>query len=158
MSFVSTSGFRLSVWKISWSDGSHATPAHERKNLIKMFFFLWGLDFFKCTCTVAYFGLQTFFFCCFVLFCFVFAWSFLKVCTTCLRMAKALSRERSELYGREHDPEIVTYNDIYFQQKSLWPIFFLFPSRKLAELTRYRYSQNLGLTNKRHEVTRNDCQ
>ena len=34
--------------------------------------------------------------------------------------------------------------------------------RKLAELTGvdliYRHSQNLGLTNKRHEVTRNECQ
>ena len=35
-------------------------------------------------------------------------------------------RERSELYGREYDQEKATYNDIYFQQKSLWPIFFLF--------------------------------
>ena len=38
-------------------------------------------------------------------------------------------RERSELYGREYDQGKVTYNDIYFQQKSLWPIFssFFFP-------------------------------
>ena len=64
-------------------------------------------------------------------------------------------REQSELYSREYDQEKVTYNDIYSQQKSLWPILFLFSSQKLAELTGYRYSQNLGLTNKRHEVTRN---
>ena len=28
-------------------------------------------------------------------------------------------RERSVLYGREYDQGKVTYNDIYFQQKSL---------------------------------------
>ena len=40
------------------------------------------------------------------------------------------SRERSELYGREYDQGKVTCNDIYFQQKSLWPIFsfFFFPN------------------------------
>ena len=47
-------------------------------------------------------------------------------------------------------------------QIALTNIFFLFlPGschRKLAELTGYRYSQNLGLTNKRHGVTRNECQ
>ena len=40
--------------------------------------------------------------------------------------------EWSELYGREYDQGKVTYNDIYFQQKSPWPIFFSFPSRKLS--------------------------
>ena len=40
--------------------------------------------------------------------------------------------ERVELYGREYDQGKVTYSDIYFQQKSLWPIFFLFSSRKLS--------------------------
>ena len=38
-------------------------------------------------------------------------------------------RERSELYGREYNQGRVTYNDVYFQQKLLWPIFssFFFP-------------------------------
>ena len=48
-------------------------------------------------------------------------------------------RERNELYGREYDQVKITYNDMYFQQNSLWPIFFLFlPGschQKLAELT-----------------------
>ena len=37
--------------------------------------------------------------------------------------------EASKLYGREYDQGKVTYNDIYFQQKSIWPIFssFFFP-------------------------------
>ena len=42
------------------------------------------------------------------------------------------SEDRSELYGRKYDQGKVTYNDIYFQQKSLWPIFFPFSSRKLS--------------------------
>ena len=42
----------------------------------------------------------------------------------------------------------------------LFSSFFLSQScqEKLAELTEYRYSQNLGLTNKRHELTRNEYQ
>ena len=48
-------------------------------------------------------------------------------------------RERSELYGREYDQGKVTYNDIYFQQKSLWSIFFPFSSRKLTGLERTWY-------------------
>ena len=38
-------------------------------------------------------------------------------------------RQWSELCGREYDQGKVTYNDIYFQQKSLWPIIssFFFP-------------------------------
>ena len=42
------------------------------------------------------------------------------------------ARERSELYGREYDQGKVSYNDIYFQQKSLWPNFLPFSSRKLS--------------------------
>ena len=41
------------------------------------------------------------------------------------RNARRARCERSELYGREYDQWKVTYNDIYFQQKLLWPIFFL---------------------------------
>ena len=48
------------------------------------------------------------------------------------------ARARS-LDGRDYDQGKVTYNDIYFQQKSPWPIFFLFLPwschRKLAEQT-----------------------
>ena len=43
-------------------------------------------------------------------------------------------RERSEPYGREYDHWKVTYNDIYFQQKSLWSIFFPFSSQKLSKV------------------------
>ena len=39
-------------------------------------------------------------------------------------------RKWSELYGREYDQGKVTYNSIYFQQKSLWPIFSSFFFRK----------------------------
>ena len=41
----------------------------------------------------------------------------------------------SELYGREYDQWKVPYNDIYFQQKSLWPIFFPFSPRICQKLT-----------------------
>ena len=55
-----------------------------------------------------------------------------------------------------YDRGTVIY-DIYFQQKSLWPIL-LFSSRKLGELRRlYSYSQNLGLTNKHQETSVNKC-
>ena len=42
-------------------------------------------------------------------------------------------REQGELYGGEYDQGKVTYNHIYFQQKSLCPIFFPFSSRKLSK-------------------------
>ena len=55
-----------------------------------------------------------------------------------------------------YDRGTVIY-DIYFQQKSLWPIL-LFSSWKLAELRRlYSYSQNLGLTYKHQETSVNKC-
>ena len=41
-------------------------------------------------------------------------------------IASTARDERSELYGREYDQGKVTYNGIYFQQKSLWPIFSSF--------------------------------
>ena len=46
------------------------------------------------------------------------------------RRAKRVANEVSSC--REYDQGKVTYNDIYFQQKSLWPIFFPFSSRKLS--------------------------
>ena len=46
--------------------------------------------------------------------------------------SRCATREQSELYGREYDQGKVTYNHIYFQQKSLCPIFFPFSSRKLS--------------------------
>ena len=67
-------------------------------------------------------------------------------------------REWSELYGREYDQRKVTYNDIYFQQKSLWPIFFPFSSRKLSKVVTGSWQDWSGLdTMKRHEVRRNKC-
>ena len=66
--------------------------------------------------------------------------------------------EQSELYGRESDQGKVTYNDIYFKQESLWSIFFLFSSPKLSPEVGRTGTQKLGLTNKRHKVTRNECQ
>ena len=41
-------------------------------------------------------------------------------------MMHEASRELSELYGREYDQRKVIYNDIYFQQKKLRPIFSSF--------------------------------
>ena len=68
-----------------------------------------------------------------------------------LTMRKA-RRERSELYDREYDQGKVTYNEIYFQQKSLWPIFFL-------EVVTGSWQDWSELdTNKSREVTRNYCQ
>ena len=46
-------------------------------------------------------------------------------------MTREARREWSEPYGREYDQEKVTYNDIYFQQKSLTN-FLPFSSRKLS--------------------------
>ena len=71
-------------------------------------------------------------------------------------MTRFVRHEWSELYGREYNQEKVTYNDIYFQQKSLWPIFFRFflPGschRNLGDLI-------IGLTNTHQEVTRNESQ
>ena len=77
-------------------------------------------------------------------------------------MTREARRERYELYSREYDQGRVTYNDIYFQQKSLWPVFFLFLPGSwqnwLVQTWLYRYSQNWGLTNKRNEVARSECQ
>ena len=36
------------------------------------------------------------------------------------------------IYQCEYDQGKVTYNDIYFQQKLLWPTFFPFSSQKLS--------------------------
>ena len=68
-------------------------------------------------------------------------------------------REWSELYGREYDQWKVTYNDIYFQQKLLWPIFFPFSSWKLSKVIIGSWQDWSGLdTNKRREEKRNECQ
>ena len=80
-------------------------------------------------------------------------------------MTRKASRERSELYGREYVQGKVTYSYTSNRIRSDKLSSFFFPEvvtgswqNWLGRTWLYCYSQNLGLTNKRHEVTRNESQ
>ena len=80
--------------------------------------------------------------------------------------ARGMQSMPGTLYGREYDQGRVTYNYIYFQQKSLWPIFssFFFPKLspkdgRTGRTCLYHLSQNLGLISiaKWQETSVNKC-